>query len=347
MIAERFDVIPLMTADDAQAAVTAINRHMQRARALLLDLYEQRGWVALGYSSWRECVAAEFDASATHLYRQLQAAEIERRISPIGEIGVIPEAQLRPLAALPPAAQPAVWQHARQAAFDLGGRLTARHVTAAAITYVPTDDPPEQKTEDMTDRPTRFTTGMRSSDSDAWFTPDKILIPVRAMFGVIDLDPCSNETAQRDVQARRYYTEADDGLSQPWNADSLFMNPPYGRSIGTWTDRLIRAYTAGEARTALALLPGRTDTDWFTPLFAYPICFVHGRLTFSGYTAGAPFPSVVIYFGADLARFAQVFAAIGPIMLPFNGDRDELKKKAYNPSDIRTPGQAARTSVTA
>jgi len=205
----------------------------------------------------------------------------------------------------------------------------------------------EQKTEDMTDRPTRFTTGMRSSDSDAWFTPDKILIPVRAMFGVIDLDPCSNETAQRDVQAQRYYTEADDGLSQPWQADSLFLNPPYGRQIGTWTDRLIRAYTSGAVRTALALLPGRTDTDWFTPLFAYPICFVHGRLTFSGYTAGAPFPSVVVYFGVDLARFAHAFDAIGPIMLPISATHDGARDRAYTPKDIRTPGHAARTSVTA
>jgi hypothetical protein len=126
-------------------------------------------------------------------------------------------------------------------------------------------------------------------------------------------------------------------------APNVFLNPPYGRQIGAWTDRLIRAYASGEAKHALALLPGRTDTDWFTPLFAYPICFVHGRLTFSGYTAGAPFPSVVVYFGADLARFAQVFAPLGPIMLPFGGTR----KEAYNPLDIRTPGQAARTSVTA
>ncbi len=46
----------LMTADDAPSAVTAINRHLHHARALLVDLYEQRGWVALGYTSWRACV---------------------------------------------------------------------------------------------------------------------------------------------------------------------------------------------------------------------------------------------------------------------------------------------------
>ena len=338
MIAERFDVVSLMTADAAQSAVTAINRHMQRARAVLVDLYEQRGWVALGYTSWRACVLAEFDSSERALYSALTAGQIERNLQPVlqDSAKIVPESQLLPLASLSPAAQPIAWTQAQQAAHDQGARFTARHVVDAVRDYTPAADLPEQKTEDMTDRPTRFTTGMRSSDSHEWFTPERILAPVRAVVGVIDLDPCSHEDAQRDVQARRYYTEADDGLAQSWASQSLYLNPPYGRQIGAWTDRLILDYAAGTVRTALALLPGRTDTDWFTPLFAYPICFVHGRLNFSGYAAGAPFPSVVVYFGADLARFAQVFGQIGPIMLPFGA----AHKESYNPLDQRTPGQA-------
>jgi site-specific DNA-methyltransferase (adenine-specific) len=334
-----------MTADAAKSAVAAINRHMQHARALLVDLYEQRGWVALGYSSWRECVLSEFDASESALYNALTAGQIERTLAPLFQDStkIVPESQLLALKSLPPTAQQVAWGVANQTARDQGERLTTRHIAAAVRDYTPDTRLPEQKTEDMTDRPTRFTTGMRSSDSNEWFTPERILAPVRAVLGGIDLDPCSNETAQRDVQALRYYTEADDGLAQSWQSDTLFMNPPYGRSIGAWTDRLIRAYTSGEAREAIALLPGRTDTDWFTPLFAYPICFVHGRLTFSGYTAGAPFPSVVLYFGADLARFTHAFAPIGPIMLPFGPSH----KAAYNPLDIRTPGHAAHTLVTA
>ena len=97
MIAQRFDtVVSLMTADEARASVAQINSHMNSARALLLDLYERRGWAALGYQSWRECVTAEFEQSQAYLYRQLQAAEIERRISPIGEIGVVPDQSYAP-----------------------------------------------------------------------------------------------------------------------------------------------------------------------------------------------------------------------------------------------------------
>jgi hypothetical protein len=358
MDAERLTVLAPMSADEAHATEAAIIKIGDQLRTHLVAFYERQGYRALGYASytaWAEAIAPRvFGVTHTRLTRELTAAVIERELLPMGNNSPIPERQLRPMAALverprgplsdtkPIVANGAAiretWEAAQQIAQERDERFGARHVQQAVSTYL------EEKTEDMTDRPTRFTTGMRSSDSDAWFTPAKILAPVRAVLGEIDLDPCSNDIAQQDVQARRYYTEADDGLRQPWDATTIFMNPPYGRSIGAWTERLIGAYTSGVVRAALALLPGRTDTDWFTPLFAYPICFVHGRLTFSGYTAGAPFPSVVVYFGADLARFAHAFAPLGPIMQPL---RDELHRSAYTPNDIRTPGHAARTLVTA
>lgn len=355
---ERFAVLSPMTADEAHAAEGAIIKTGDQLRMLLVAFYERRGYRALGYSSytaWAEAIAPRvFGVTHTRLTRELTAAVIERELLPTGNNASIPERQLRPMSVLvdrprgplsdtkPMAVNGAAiretWEAAQQIAAGREERFSARHVQEAVDEYL------EEKTEDMTDRPTRFNAGMRSSDSPEWFTPAKILSPVRAVLGEIDLDPCSNDVAQQDVQARRYYTEADDGLSQPWNATTIFMNPPYGRAIGAWTDRLVSTYRTGAVRAALALLPGRTDTDWFTPLFAYPICFIHGRLQFSGYAQAAPFPSVVVYFGHDLARFAREFTPLGPIMLPLG---DELLRNAYNLNDIRTPGHAARTLVTA
>jgi hypothetical protein len=37
--------------------------------------------MTLGYKSWRHCVVAEFDQSKTNLYRQLEAAKVDREIS--------------------------------------------------------------------------------------------------------------------------------------------------------------------------------------------------------------------------------------------------------------------------
>ncbi len=358
MDAERFAVLAPMTADEAHATEAAIIRIGDQLRTHLIAFYERQGYRALGYSSytaWAEAIAPRvFGVTHTRLTRELTAAVIERELLPVGNNAPIPERQLRPMSALidrprGPGSDTKhmavngtairdAWEAAQQIAAGRDERFGARHVQEAVDEYL------EEKTEAMTDRPTRFNAGMRSSDSPEWFTPAKILAPVRAVLGAIDLDPCSNDVAQQDVQARRYYTEADDGLSQVWDSETLFMNPPYGRAIGLWTDRLVAAYRAGQVRAALALLPGRTDTDWFTPLFDYPICFVHGRLQFSGYAQAAPFPSVLVYFGPDLARFARAFTPLGPIMLPLH---DELPRSAYNPKDIRTPGHAARTLVTA
>jgi len=74
------DTRKMMTEEEARKRVISINSGMNNVRFLLLDFYEREGWRALGYESWRECVTAEFGQSKTHLYRQLEAAQIESRI---------------------------------------------------------------------------------------------------------------------------------------------------------------------------------------------------------------------------------------------------------------------------
>ena len=131
-----------MTAAEARRCVAAINHHLDGARVLLLDLYERWGWQALGYASWRACATAEFGRSQAHLYRQLEAARVEREISPGGEIGAIPERQLRPLAALPAGTgqRAAVWQ----AAAAGGAKPNAVHLEQLAARALAALTPAEQ-----------------------------------------------------------------------------------------------------------------------------------------------------------------------------------------------------------
>jgi len=58
-----------------------------------------------------------------------------------------------------------------------------------------------------------------SSASNGWYTPEKLVGAARTVLGGIDLDPASSEEANKTVKATRYFTEADDGLSQPWEFD--------------------------------------------------------------------------------------------------------------------------------
>jgi hypothetical protein len=147
--------------------------------------------------------------------------------------------------------------------------------------------------------------------SDEWYTPSEIIERVVQVLRVIDLDPCS--PADPTVPALAHYTRADDGLSRPW-AGHIYMNPPYGREIQAWAEKLIHEHQAGNVTEAIALIPARTDTDWFRLFRDHPICFIGKRLKFSGQD-NAPFPSAVIYLGKDIKRFADAFFDIGDVWI--------------------------------
>jgi site-specific DNA-methyltransferase (adenine-specific) len=111
-------------------------------------------------------------------------------------------------------------------------------------------------------------------------------------FGGFDLDPCATpETAQ----CPRFFTPADDGLRQEW-AGRVFMNPPYGRTIGAW---MRKAWEASQtaAEVVVCMVPARADTAWWHDYAERgERRFLKGRLRFGGAASGAPFPSAVVVF---------------------------------------------------
>jgi DNA N-6-adenine-methyltransferase (Dam) len=151
-----------------------------------------------------------------------------------------------------------------------------------------------------------------SSETDEHYTPAEIIAVVVACLESIDLDPCSNSDEPPNVPARVHYTEADNGLEQPWHG-RVYMNPPYGQTIDQWVKKLTDEHEHGEVIEAIALLPARPDTQWFHRLRDYACCFIEGRLTFLGNDDPAPFPSAVFYLGEDLSKFYHHFADLGDI----------------------------------
>jgi hypothetical protein len=161
---------------------------------------------------------------------------------------------------------------------------------------------------------------LMTSKSEEWYTPPQIIQRVKKVLGGIDIDPCSCAAANEIVGARCFYGKTDDGLSKPWytnQAGSLvYMNPPYGSTIGKWVNKLALEFSTGHVFEAIALLPARTDTAWMKVLAPHPRCFVHGRLRFSGSANSATFPSVVVYLTRmpeDIADFVGTFGEIGDI----------------------------------
>ncbi len=156
---------------------------------------------------------------------------------------------------------------------------------------------------------------MGSSDSPEWYTPSLVIEPVLQLFGEIDLDPCSHSHDAPTVPAKTHYTRDDNGLDRVWRG-KVYMNPPYGNEVGKWVEKLVASYNDGDGtvEASLSLLPGRIDTAWFQPLYAFPMCNVRGRIQFANSPYGAPFPCVIVYMGKDEDTFIKIFRRLGPIM---------------------------------
>ena len=131
-----------------------------------------------------------------------------------------------------------------------------------------------------------------SSASDNWATPQDLFDKLNEEFH-FTLDPCASA---ENAKCAKFYTKEDDGLSQNWDNERVFCNPPYGRGLKDWVQKAWNA-TGG---IVVMLIPARTDTRYFHD-FIYnkegvEIRFLRGRLKFGGHTNSAPFPSMIVIF---------------------------------------------------
>lgn len=160
-----------------------------------------------------------------------------------------------------------------------------------------------------------------STGDNEHYTPHDLLNRVLRFYDdLIDLDPCSNSKDNPNTPCRHAYTIDDDGLKQDWFG-KVFVNPPYGRSLFDWSEKVVSEYKASRAKQILYLVPSRTDTQWYKLLTEYPRCNIHGRLKFlnnKNNGNSAPFPSVIFYLGRNKQRFESYFSPIGEILTPFD-----------------------------
>src|SRR5438445_12584462 len=107
--------------------------------------------------------------------------------------------------------------------------------------------------------------------TDSWITP-RWIIDRLAPF---DLDPCACDP-QPWPTAERMVTADEDGLLSLWYG-FVWCNPPYGRALGIWLERMALH------NNGIALLFARTDTrafhDHVWPV-ASSLLFLRGRLNF-------------------------------------------------------------------
>ncbi len=112
-----------------------------------------------------------------------------------------------------------------------------------------------------------------------WETPQEFFNALDKEF-CFDLDPCATKG---NAKCEFFFTKEEDGLTRNWHYFySVFVNPPYDKSIGKWLKKAYESAQKGNA-TIVCLIQGRsTDTKWWHDyvMKASEIRYIKDRLHF-------------------------------------------------------------------
>lgn len=152
-------------------------------------------------------------------------------------------------------------------------------------------------------------------DRQVQLTPAYILEPVRGILGGIGLDPCTEP--DNPTRAEKFYCLPDDGCEMPWDAATVFINPPYGQARERW---IRRAMAEAGSRKIIMLLPSHTETKIMQEAMAVAqtSLFVNARIQFearrqNGRRMAASHGSVILGFGVDLSPLSYLGVVVRPV----------------------------------
>jgi len=136
---------------------------------------------------------------------------------------------------------------------------------------------------------------IKTSLDDTWSTPKNFFIKINNEFNfTLDAAALQSSTCvpnnwfgpDHPDELRR------DAFKHTWKG-IVWLNPPYGRTIGKWV-----AYASEMCKMGaevVCLVPARTDTAWWHDnCIQYEVRFIRGRLKFGNAVNSAPFPSALV-----------------------------------------------------
>ncbi len=178
------------------------------------------------------------------------------------------------------------------------------------------DHPAPQQIADAKEKLTKPHIANNSGDNE-WYTSKKYIETARQVMGDIDLDPASCQVANEVIQAKKFYTKQDNGLSQNWKG-RIWMNPPYAQpAVHQFCEKLVHHVKNGDVPHAIVLVNNATETKWgqLLLLHASAICFPSSRIKFwHPDKVSAPLQGqMIVYFGNQVESFFRAFQGIGAI----------------------------------
>ena len=140
-------------------------------------------------------------------------------------------------------------------------------------------------------------------ETDEWYTPAWLLERLGLTF---TLDPCAPAGGVPWLPIGKHFTAADDGLSQSWAGERVWLNPPYS-NLTPWLRKM-----AGHG-DGVAVLFHRTDTAWWHEVAPHATAKLEiaGRIHFARpdgtkavHNAGGP--SVLLAYGHECAEALKI-----------------------------------------
>ena len=127
--------------------------------------------------------------------------------------------------------------------------------------------------------------GQEQTTSDDYYTPAWLFEDMAVRF---DLDVAAPPGGVPWIPCDRFYTQADDGLSQPWKG-RVWMNPPYS-TPANWVQKFI------DHGDGMALLPFSNGV-WLHDLWQSSAAVVVFRKPFDFVGGGIPIRTALWAFG--------------------------------------------------
>ena len=139
-----------------------------------------------------------------------------------------------------------------------------------------------------------------------------------ALGGRIELDPMSEPIFNEVVRAERIFTEQDDGLTQPWNASTVFINPHGGLVAEAWS-KLVYEWSVQRCESAIWIGFSMEQLNLLADSTLHPMDFslliARKRIAFLGedlQVLGSPTHSnYIVGLGIPANRFEASFAGRG------------------------------------